>query len=358
MTFTDGKSLPAPRILSVGTANPGTTYAQQEVLDLFGMRGSRAAPIFLRNGIERRALALPVAGDDGCVPAETQQSLLARHSSVGLEMGERALRKCLEPLGASLQDIRHLCCVTTTGMLTPGFSSLMVHRLGLRQECARLDIVGMGCNAGLNGLVAASNWSAMHPGELAVLLCIEVCSAAYVNDDSVENAVVNSLFGDGAAAVALCAGKEPEGPMPEVRKFASQVIPEALHAMRFDWDASHGKFRFKLDKDVPYVVGANAPVVVKRLLEGTGLRQRDISHWLVHSGGRKVIDSICANLMLTMHDVRHTTSVLRDHGNLSSGSFLFSYKRLLQEGDVRSGDWGVMMTMGPGSSIETALLRW
>jgi 3,5-dihydroxyphenylacetyl-CoA synthase len=50
--------------------------------------------------------------------------------------------------------------------------------------------------------------------------------------------------------------------------------------------------------------------------------------------------------------------VLRDYGNLSSGSFLFSYQRLLSEGKVARGDYGVMLTMGPGSTIESALLQW
>jgi predicted naringenin-chalcone synthase len=56
--------------------------------------------------------------------------------------------------------------------------------------------------------------------------------------------------------------------------------------------------------------------------------------------------------------VRHTTGVLRDFGNLSSGSFLFSYQRLLQEKAIGAGDYGVLMTMGPGSTIETALVQW
>jgi predicted naringenin-chalcone synthase len=64
------------------------------------------------------------------------------------------------------------------------------------------------------------------------------------------------------------------------------------------------------------------------------------------------------NLGLTAHDVRHTTSVLRDLGNVSSGSFLFSLERLLAEGPPAPGDLGVLMTMGPGSQIETALVRW
>ena len=128
--------------------------------------------------------------------------------------------------------------------------------------------------------------------------------------------------------------------------------------MRFDWDEGHGKFSFALAQDVPYVVGANVESVVNELLDRHGLRRSAIAHWLVHSGGKKVIDSIKVNLGLTAHDLRHTSSVLRDFGNVSSGSFLFSYERLLAEGQARAGDHAVMMTMGPGSTIETALLHW
>ena len=69
-------------------------------------------------------------------------------------------------------------------------------------------------------------------------------------------------------------------------------------------------------------------------------------------------DAIKYTVGITEHDVRHTVAILRDYGNLGSGSFLFSYQRLLNEGTVRRGDYGVMMTMGPGSTVETALIRW
>jgi polyketide synthase Type III len=222
--------------------------------------------------------------------------------------------------------------------------------------------VGMGCNAGLNALSISAAWSAAHPGQLAVLLCSEACSAAYVFDSTLRTAVVNSLFGDGAAAIALIAGPgsgalpTPEG--PRILSFASHIVTEALDAMRYDWDSAQGKFSFFLDPGIPYVVGAHAELVVDRLLSGTGLRRSDIRHWLVHSGGKKVIDAIRVNLGLTRHDLRHTTGVLRDYGNLSSSSFLFSYDRLLREGVTSPGDYGVLMTMGPGSTLETALIQW
>jgi polyketide synthase Type III len=278
-------------------------------------------------------------------------------------MGARAIDSSLNNAGAAIGDIGLLCCVTTTGFLTPGLSALLIREMGIPPQCSRVDVVGMGCNAGLNALGVTAAWSAAHPQQLAVLLCAEACSAAYVFDSTMRTAVVNSLFGDGAAALVLTgddAGNSPfpATPGPRILSFASHIITDAVGAMRYDWDNSQGKFSFYLDPDIPYVVGAHAELVVNRLLAGTGLRRSDISHWLVHSGGKKVIDAVRVNLGLTRHDMRHTIGVLRDYGNLSSGSFLFSYERLLRERVAEPGDYGILMTMGPGSTIETALIQW
>jgi predicted naringenin-chalcone synthase len=217
----------------------------------------------------------------------------------------------------------------------------------------------MGCNAGLNGLSALSNWAQANPGKLAVMLCVEVCSACYVLDQTMRTSVVNSLFGDGAAALAIVATEESASEIEaSILKFSSRIITDAIDAMRYDWDESHNKFNFFLDPDIPYVVGANIESTIAELLANTGIRRSAVNHWIVHSGGKKVIDAIRVNLGLSAHDLRHTASVLRDFGNVSSGSFLFSYQRLLVENEVKQGDYGVMITMGPGSTIESALLRW
>jgi alkylresorcinol/alkylpyrone synthase/polyketide synthase Type III len=77
-----------------------------------------------------------------------------------------------------------------------------------------------------------------------------------------------------------------------------------------------------------------------------------------HTGGGAVIDSIKLHLGLGERDVRHTRSVLRDYGNISSGSFLVSLERLLAEGSTSPDDFGVLVTMGPGAQIETALIQF
>ncbi|GAA2591371.1 3,5-dihydroxyphenylacetyl-CoA synthase DpgA [Streptomyces axinellae] len=368
-----------PRLVAVGSATPPTSYSQQELLEIFKVEDPRIKSLFLNGGIQRRYLTLPPELADGTRLSETQGDLLRKHATSGVSIGAEAVHKCLKEAGAELSDIGHLCCVSSTGFLTPGFSALLIKELGIPVTCSRLDVVGMGCNAGLNALTSVSGWAAANPGKLAVMVCVEVCSAAYVFDGTMRTSVVNSLFGDGAAAIALTSdGEDGSGTGadagaatgaavgtgtgiaagPRLTGFASQIIPEAVDAMRYDWDQEHGRFSFFLDQDIPYVVGAHAERTVGRLLAAAGLRRSDIRHWVIHSGGKKVIDAVRINLGLTRHDTRHTTDVLRDCGNLSSGAFLFSYQRLLEESVVAPGDNGVLMTMGPGSTIETALLRW
>lgn len=346
------------RIIGVGVACPSASYSQEEVLELLGVTDRRVRSLFLNGSIQRRHLCLPPTDADGAVRAETQGDLLRKHRTAGVEMGVQAVNACLKSANAEVSDVGYLCCISSTGWLTPGFSALLAQELAIPVSAGRLDVVGMGCNAGLNGLGPVANWAVANPGELAVMVCIEVCSAAYVADGTIRTAVVNSLFGDGAAAVALIAGDPAGRPGPAVLRFASCLIPSAMGAMRYDWDEEAGKFSFYLDRDIPYTVGAHSEEVVGRLLGGAGLRRSDIAHWLVHSGGKKVIDAIAINLGLTRHDLRHTTGVLRDLGNLSSGSFLFSYERLADEDVARPGDYGLLMTMGPGSTIETALVQW
>ncbi|WP_309237463.1 3,5-dihydroxyphenylacetyl-CoA synthase DpgA [Actinomadura sp. BRA 177] len=356
----------ATTIVGVGTATTGDSYTQHEILDTLAITDPRVRSVFLNSAIERRHLVLPPRDAGGGRVPEAQGDLLAKHRRHAVDMGAGAVDACLKDAGLSRADIGYLCCVTTTGFLSPGLSAYLVRDMGLPTGVGRVDVVGMGCNAGLNALNATAGWSAANPGKVAVMVCAEACSAAYVIDGTMRTAVVNSLFGDGAAAVALVTappgGDEPG--MPDaaggarVLGFASHLITDAIGAMRYDWDDAQGKFSFYLDPDVPYVVGANAEQVVDRLLSGAGLRRSDIAHWLVHSGGKKVIDAVRVNLRLTRHDLRHTSGVLRDYGNLSSGSFLFSYERLLREGAVTAGDLGVLMTMGPGSTIETALVQW
>ena len=345
------------RILAIGTANPPTKVSQQDILDRFQVKNPVVRSIFKASHIQTRYLYLPESADG--IPQESQSDLLKKHRKGALELGSEAIQKCLDQLGVSAQDIDMLCCISSTGFMLPGLTAMFVKHLGFRVNCHRMDLVGMGCNAGLNGLNPVSAWVNANPGKLALMVCCEINSALYIYDDTVSTGVVNSLFGDGCAAIALRSDMKDENRLaPKILHFESHLIPDTWRAMSYHWNEEHGKFSFNLDRDVPYVLGANAQIPVTNLLKPFNLKVRHINHWLIHSGGKKVIDAIKYTVGITAHDVRHTTNTLQHFGNLGSGAFLFSYQHLLNEKIVRPGDYAVMMTMGPGSTIETALLRW
>jgi 3,5-dihydroxyphenylacetyl-CoA synthase len=348
---------PRPRLISIGTAIPAKSYTQPELVELFQCEEKSIQRFFKNAHIQKRHLVLPDPRRDGSMPEESGAQLLEKHTRVSLAMGSEAIERCLAGTPHEPADIQLFATVTSTGFLCPGLSALVGPRVGLRNNVHRIDLVGMGCNGGMNGLMAATQFAAANPGRLALLLACEVCSAAYVFDMTVRTGVVNSLFGDGAAAVLLLADESlthEDG--PQLLDFESLMLHEVWREMRFDFE--EGKFSFYLGRDIPYIIGENVRTPVEALLNRNGLKQRDIRHWLVHSGGKKVIDAIKYNLGLTERDLRHTRSILRNYGNVSSAAFLFSYQELNREGVIREGDWGLTIAMGPGMSIETGLVRW
>ncbi len=346
-----------PRIVSVGTANPPDSYTQEDLISLFKVSDPRIVDFFRNSHIKRRRLVLPEPDEEGGPRFENGTELLEKHRRTSIEVGSAAIRQCLDSAGAAPEEIDVFIVVTSTGFLCPGLASILAPVNGFRNNVHRVDIVGMGCNGGMNGLETAAGFAGAAPGTKVLLLACEICSAAYVFDLTLRTGVVNSLFGDGAAAVLIEAGDEPAQPRgPRILDFESILVHEAAREMRFDFE--DGLFSFYLGRDIPYLVGANVEPPVDALLARSGLKKRDVNHWIVHSGGKKVIDSIMYNLGLTARDMRFTTAVLENFGNLSSASIFFSYRMLLDEGAAGEGDTAVVIAMGPGVSIETGLLKW
>lgn len=344
-----------PRLIAIGTATPPEKYTQAEILKIFGIINPKVRKIFSNSHIKSRHLCLPKPNQDGTMSEENQAELLQKHKQNALDIGRSAIEKALTTARLTSRDIDYISVVSTTGLLCPSLSALYIREMGMRPDIQRIDIVGMGCNAGLNGLQPVVNFCALYPEAIGLLLCVEVCSAMYVMDDTLTTAVVNSLFGDGAAAAIVSAGscRLPLSQGAKILGFSSHIMPEAIDAIRLDWQDS--KYALYLDKQIPYLLGQNVKIPVDNLLKRFHRKRRDIQHWTIHSGGRKVIDSIKYSLNITEHDVRHTTNILQNYGNLSSASFLFSHERLLEEGIARSGDSVMMMTMGPGATIECCL---
>jgi alkylresorcinol/alkylpyrone synthase len=273
-----------------------------------------------------------------------------------VELGARALEEALDRAGLGVGDVDHLYFVTVTGLATPSIDALLVNRLGLRPDIKRTPIFGLGCVGGAAGLTRASDVLRAFPGETAVLLSVELCSLTLQRQDlSVANIIASGLFGDGAAAVVLRGGERP-GQGPRVLATRSVFYPDTERVM--GWDFLDSGFKVVLSAKVPALVSDKVRGNVDEFLASQGLTRASITHWLAHTGGPRVLEAFESALELPEAALRRSWASLREVGNLSSASVLFVLGSLLDSGEARPGDYGLLMAMGPGFCAELVLLRW
>ena len=89
----------------------------------------------------------------------------------------------------------------------PSIEARIATVIGLRPDVRRVPLLGLGCLGGAAGIARVHDYLLGHPGHVAVLLSVELCSLTLQRHDrSTANLVASGLFGDGAAAVVLTGG--------------------------------------------------------------------------------------------------------------------------------------------------------
>jgi alkylresorcinol/alkylpyrone synthase len=187
---------------------------------------------------------------------------------------------------------------------------------------------------------------------------VELCSLTLQRDDaSVANVIATGLFGDGAAAVVLGGGARG-GPRagPRVVATRSAFYPDTEWVM--GWDVVDSGFKVVLSAEVPRVVEEHIGADVDAFLADQGLSRGRIRHWIAHTGGPRVLEAFRAALALPPEAIARSFRSLEEVGNLSSASVLFVLADLLEAGEAREGDLGLLAAMGPGFASELVLLSW
>jgi alkylresorcinol/alkylpyrone synthase len=355
-------STPHPAILSVGRALPPNHVDQETLIAAlsayWGARHfnvARLADLHRAAQVGGRHLALPL----GEYPAlDSFQKTNDAFIRVGADVGEAAVRDGLRRAGLSPGDVQHLFFVTVTGVSTPSLDATLANRLGLPASVKRTPIFGLGCMAGAAGIARASDVLRAFPGEVAVMLSVELCSLTLQRDDaSVTNVIATGLFGDGAAAVVLEGGaREGTRAGPRILATRSVLYPNTEWVM--GWEVVDTGFKVVLSARVPEVIEANVGADVDGFLADHGLARSDVRHWIAHTGGPKVLEAFRSALGLPRAALERSWRCLREVGNLSSASVLFVLGDLLDAGEARAGDVGLLAAMGPGFSAELVLLRW
>ncbi len=340
-----------PSILSIGTAIPDNSCTQKEIYDICGYKNDRIESLFLNSEISKRHLFFTEKDN---IPNESPDELIKRYKRGAVQLGKKAIRRCLAKKGIKVGEIDLIITSSCTGYLCPGLSSIMVKELKLKKNIQRTDIQGMGCCGAMPSLQRAYDHVMAYPNHSVLVLCVEICSAAYFIDHTMETIIGNAICGDGAAAMLIGNGSFSAG--AEILDFQSTVDSDYLECVGFV--SENGKLRIVLGKEIQDIAGPAVKKTVEELLKRNRIERKEIKHWIIHPGGRNVIENIRKELGLDEKEIRYSKSVLKNYGNMSSPTVIFVLDEIIKKEKPRKGDFGVMIALGPGLAAETALVRW
>jgi len=274
---------------------------------------------------------------------------------VALDLGEQALLSALDAAKVKPSEVDIIFSTTVTGLAVPTLEARLATRIGLRPDVKRLPLFGLGCVAGAAGVARMYDYLRAYPDQVAALLAVELCSLTIQRDDhSVANLVASSLFGD-AAGVVVAKGANRASTGPRVLATRSRIYPDTEDVM--GWRIGSEGFKIVLSVEVTTVAEKFLGEDVRNFLADYGLTTNDITTWVCHPGGPKVIESIENVLDLPVNALDYTRNSLRDNGNLSSVSVLDVLRANMAD-PPPPGSYGLMIAMGPAFCSELVLLGW
>lgn len=349
----------APTIAGTGVAFGPHRYHQDDVArELTKVNGPEFMRFAQTSGVDYRNLALPLPR----YPTMTGfTEANDAYVEVAAELSTQALASALAASDVRPDEVDAIVMVSSTGVAVPTIDARIAPALGLRPDVKRIPLFGLGCVGGAAGMARVHDYLRGFPGHVAALVSVELCSLTLQHDDTSIPALIGvCLFGDGAASViATGAHSRPHhravGSGPTVLATRSRLIPDTVDVM--GWNVGSEGFGLVLSKDVPKMANDHLHDEVERFLADHGLRIDDVSTWICHPGGPRVLDAISAAVGTAPRALAHSWDSMREHGNISSASVLDVLGRTIAA-PPPAGSLGVMLAMGPGFSFELLLLSW
>lgn len=330
-------------MLGLATAVPPHRLDQPAVADVARRiyagsfaRYPKLADVFVNAGIERRYSVRPIEWyQEPHDWTERTQTYLDGASALFVQ----AARAALDRAGVAAEDVDAIVTVSSTGIATPSLEARVGVEMGFRPSAMRVPVFGLGCAGGVSGLSLGARLARAEPGEIVLVVVVELCTLAFRNDRSTKADVISSaLFGDGAAAAVLRA-ERGDAPL-QIGAAAEHTWPSTLDIM--GWSIDPIGFGVVLSRSLPRFVRQRLAAPARRFVKSARI---EAPQFVCHPGGAKVLDAIETALELQKGTLRDEREVLRGHGNMSAPSVLFVLERALKRG-LRGTT--VLSALGPG----------
>ncbi|MFJ8044037.1 PhlD [Kitasatospora sp. NPDC096147] len=272
-------------------------------------------------------------------------------------LAAEAATEALAAAGLAPGEVDALVVTSVTGWTMPGVDVRVIRLLGLRPTVRRLPVSTIGCAGGLYGLIRAREQVAAHPGSRVLVVAAEAFSTGFRPGDTGTPAMIyKALGGDGAAAVVVTGVADPRPGVAavELSDPLELLIPGTEEHYRLTADHRNGQIGFTSTAEAPLAILSAAPALDAWRAE----RSPAPAFHVAHHGGPAILERTAQVLGCGRDGLRHSWDSLREHGNMTSVSVLDVLARTLDDPDGPApGEEGVMLTIGPGVTVEAARLR-
>lgn len=349
------------RVISVSTCEFPHKTGQEELKkfskELFGNEFpdiDRILESYDNAEISSRNLCVPVEFFQDKKSFREKNDLYIKYT---LEYSSAVIEDCISKAGIDKNSITDFIFISSTGIATPSPDALLINKMKLNPFISRTPVWGLGCAGGVSGLAKAFVITRANPDAVVLLLTVELCSLTFIrNDLSKSNLIAAGLFSDGISSV-IATGKNVRINNDkygiEILNSQSRLYYDSEDVM--GWDIIDSGFKVIFSRDIPSIVGSKVRDDIESFLESNGLKLSDIENFIVHPGGKKVIDAYIKALNLNPEKLDNTRTVLKEYGNMSSSTVLYVLNEFIKKGF--SDGYGLMMSLGPGFSSEMILLR-
>jgi len=315
----------------------------------------RLLEVFAHSNIRKRHFCVPLDWFRHEHSFAEKNRLYVEHA---VTLGAQAVERCLRKAQLSPEQIDCLFLVSSTGIATPSLDAQLLNRIGLRETITRLPLWGLGCAGGAMGLARACEYVQAYPDKRALLLSVELCGLTFIRQDlSKSNLVATCLFADGSAAVVVGGDetKKPEDrPLLHFRAAQTTTWKDTLEVM--GWELTENGLKVIFSRDIPTLIKKKWKANVDGFLTLHGSGREQLSRYVLHPGGAKVLTAYQESLQISANDMAHAESVLREYGNMSSPTVLFVLEKSMED-TWKAGEQGLLAALGPGFSSELVLLE-
>ncbi|MFJ9667981.1 beta-ketoacyl-ACP synthase III [Streptomyces sp. NPDC101219] len=306
------------RIAAVGHYQPARVLTNE---DLAGMVDTSDEWITSRVGIRTRHIAGPDEPVD--------------------ELASQAAGKALAAAGRTAADIDMVLVATSTAIdRSPNMAARVAARLGIPGPAA-LDL-NVVCAGFTHALATADH--AVRAGAATRALVIGADKMSEVADWTDRSTCV--LVGDGAGAAVVEAADEPGiGPV------LWGSVPEMGHAVRIEGTPP----RFAQEGQSVYRWAATQlPVVARQACEKAGLAPEELAGVVLHQANLRIIEPLAARLGAVNAVVARDVT---ESGNTSAASIPLALSKLVERGEVSTGDPVLLFGFGGNLSYAGQVVR-